>query len=86
MKPNALQIILYTDETEICNPLSSYASHNKLLMVYYSLGNTDPKFRSKLAAIRFLAIAKAEYVSKWGVDAVLQRIQKDVDLLYNGVN
>ncbi|KAL2102281.1 hypothetical protein ACEWY4_001449 [Coilia grayii] len=85
MKPNALQIILYTDEIEICNPLGSYASQNKLLMVYYSLGNIDPKFRSKLAAIRLLAIAKAEYVSKWGIDVVLQRIQKDVELLYNGV-
>lgn len=84
-KPNALQIILYTDEIEICNPLGSYASHNKLLMVYYSLGNIDPKFRSKLAAIRLLAIAKSEYVSKWGIDAVLKRIQKDLDLLYNGI-
>lgn len=34
MKPNALQIILYTDKIEICNPLSFYASHKKLLMVY----------------------------------------------------
>ncbi|XP_059909523.1 uncharacterized protein LOC132459156 [Gadus macrocephalus] len=84
-KPNALQLILYTDEIEICNPLGSYTRANKLLMVYYSLGNIDPKFRSKLAAIRLLAIAKAEYVKKWGVDAVLQRILKDMDLLYNGV-
>lgn len=40
-------------------------------MVYYSLGNIDPKFRFKLAAVRLLAIAKAEYVSNWGTDAVL---------------
>jgi hypothetical protein len=31
-KPNALQIVLYTDEIQICNPLGSFASKNKLLM------------------------------------------------------
>lgn len=85
VRPNALQIILYTDEIEICNPLGAHASANKLLMVYYSLGNIDPKFRSKLAAIRLLAIAKARDVSEWGVDVVLKRILADLILLYDGV-
>ena len=84
-KPNALQIILYTDEIEICNPLGSHSSANKLLMFYYSLGNIDPKFRSKLSAIRLLAIAKANDISQWGVDVVLKRIIQDLTLLYNGV-
>ncbi|XP_036974001.1 uncharacterized protein LOC119030479 [Acanthopagrus latus] len=41
----ALQLILYTDEIEICNPLGSHATMNKLLMVYYTLGNIDPNHR-----------------------------------------
>lgn len=85
MKPPALQIILYTDEIEICNPLGSHASVNKLLMVYYTLGNINPKFRSKLAAIKRLAIAKADDIDKCDVDFVLQRIDEDLKLLYNGV-
>lgn len=56
--PSALQIILYSDEIEICNPLGSHASKNKLLMFYYTLGNINPKYRSKLASIRLLATAK----------------------------
>ena len=84
-RPNALQILLYTDEIEICNPLGPHASANKLLMFYYTLGNIDPKFRSKLAAIRLLAIAKANDISQWGVDVILKRILKDLTLLYNGV-
>lgn len=84
-RPNALQILLYSDEIEICNPLGPHASANKLLMFYYSLGNIDPKFRSKLAAIRLLAIAKAKDVSQWGVDVILKRILEDLTLLYNGV-
>lgn len=84
-RPNALQIILYTDEIEIFNPLGSHASANKLVMFYYTLGNIDPTFRSKLAAIRLLAIAKAKDISQWGVDVVLKRILQDLTLLYNGV-
>ncbi len=86
VRPNALQLILYTDEIELCNPLGSYASKNKLLMVYYTLGNINPKQRSKLAAIRLLAIAKSSDISQCGVDVILQRIQEDLNLLYNGVN
>ncbi|KAI2664018.1 ADP,ATP carrier protein 3 [Labeo rohita] len=59
VKPNALQLILFTDEIELCNPLVSCASKNKLLMEYYTLGNINPKQRSKLAAIHLLAIAKS---------------------------
>lgn len=84
-KPSALQVILYSDEIEICNPLGPHATANKLLMVYYTLGNIDPKFRSKLAAIRLLAIAKANDIDECRVDVVLERIHKDLELLYNGV-
>lgn len=78
-------MILYTDKIEICNPLGSHASVNKLLMVYYTLGNIDPKFRSKLSAIRLLAIAKANDIDECGVDVLLQKNDEDLQLLYNGV-
>ncbi|XP_049331198.1 uncharacterized protein LOC125799173 [Astyanax mexicanus] len=85
VRPNALQLILYTDEIELCNPLGSHASKNKLLMVYYTLGNIHPKYRSKLAAIRLLAIAKATDIAQCSIDVILNRIQEDLNLLYNGV-
>lgn len=71
--PSALQIILYSDEIEICNPLGSHASKNKLVMFYYTLGNINPKYQSKLAAIRLLAIAKKSALSECGVDGILQK-------------
>lgn len=85
VKPTALQLILYSDEIEICTPLGPHASVNKLLMFYYTLGNINPKFRSKLAAIRLLAIAKAKDISEAGADVILKRIEKDLTELYNGV-
>lgn len=84
-KPNTLQIILYTDEIEICNPLGSVATKHKLLMVYYTLGNINPKYRSKLAAIRLLAIARSADLRQPGVDVILNRIKDDLDVLYSGV-
>ncbi|KAM6995177.1 uncharacterized protein LKV04_007412 [Tautogolabrus adspersus] len=83
--PNALQIVLYTDEIEVCNPLGSFASKNKLLMVYYTLANINPKYRSKLAAIRLLAMARSVDLRQCGVDVILNRIKEDMDALYNGV-
>lgn len=80
-----LQIVLYTDEIEICNPLGSFASKNKLLMVYYTLGNINPKYRSKLAAIRLLAMARLADLCQSGVDEILNRIKEDMDALYSGV-
>ncbi|XP_054866338.1 uncharacterized protein LOC118469167 [Amphiprion ocellaris] len=85
VRPSALQIILYSDEIEICNPLGSHASKNKLLMFYYTLGNINPKYRSKLAAIRLLAIAKKSELSECGVDGILGRLHEDLVMLYDGV-
>lgn len=59
-----------------------------MLKVYYSLVNIDPKYISKLTAIRLLAIAKLSELAKLsdlshhGVDVVLERIQNDLDVLY----
>lgn len=38
-----------------------------------------------MAAIRPLAIAKANDISQWGVDFILNRILKDLTILYSGV-
>lgn len=54
-------------------------------MFYYTLGNINPKFRSRLAAIRLHAFAKHSELSDCGIDAVLDRLQKDLVLLYDGV-
>ncbi|XP_061734388.1 uncharacterized protein LOC133537390 [Nerophis ophidion] len=81
--PTALQLILYTDEIELCNPLGSRANKNKLLLIYYTLGNINAKYRSRLAAIRLLAMVKSKDLSC--IDKILERINHDLIELYNGV-
>lgn len=82
--PNALQIILYHDEVEICNPLGSHVGKHKIDLYYYTLSNISPKHRSKLRAIRLLAIVKAKDVSKYGQNKILTPIINDLQRLANG--
>ncbi|XP_037553160.1 uncharacterized protein LOC119429642, partial [Nematolebias whitei] len=83
--PKALQLIFYTDEIELCNPLGSRSNKNKLLMIYYTLGNISPKYRSRLAAIRLLVMVKSKDLSRCGIDAIFERIQHDLLKLCDGV-
>ncbi|XP_049926801.1 uncharacterized protein LOC126406527 [Epinephelus moara] len=83
--PTALQLILYTDEIELCNPLGSRANKNKLLLIYYTLGNISPKYRSRLAAIRLLAVVKSKDLSNCGIDEIFERINRDFMELCDGV-
>jgi hypothetical protein len=82
--PDALVIILYHDELEICNPLGSKAGVHKVHMFYYTLANFGPKYRSKLAAVRLLAIVNAKYVKKYGIERILEPIIKDLNVLHGG--
>ena len=59
---NALSLIVYHDELEVCNPLGSNASTHKVDMFYYTISNICPKLRSRRCAIRLLAIANVALV------------------------
>lgn len=41
-------------------------------VVYYTLGNIDPKHRSQLGAIQLLAVATSPIIKKYGIDPILQ--------------
>ena len=62
MHKNGLIIILYHDDLEVCSPLESNAGTHKVDMFCYTIGNLNPKFCSKICAIRLLAIFKAKFV------------------------
>ncbi|XP_058851954.1 uncharacterized protein LOC131699402 isoform X2 [Acipenser ruthenus] len=80
-----LQILLYYDEAEVDNPIGNKAGKHKLGMFYYTLGNINVRYRSKLEAIRLLAIIKSQDKKKYGIDRVLKEIQANLTELSNGV-
>ena len=70
-KDHTLELIIYHDDLEVCNPLGIKAWKHKTDMFYNTFGNIDPKFRSKQCAIRLLAICNTKFVKKYGIDKVL---------------
>lgn len=81
---DALIILIYHDALEVCNPLGSHAGVHKLDMFYYTLGNLNPKFRSKRCAIRLLGIVNSKLVKKYGYNAILKPMIRDIKKLENG--
>ena len=78
---DALQIIIYCDAVEDCNPLGSQAGKRELDMFYYSLGNFNAKVRSQHCAVRLLAFSNAKLVKKkYGHHAILKPIIDDIKM------
>ena len=57
---------------------------HKVDMFYYTLGNLNPKLRSKPCAVRLLAIGNGKLVKKYGYNAVLEPILSDIKILESG--
>ena len=79
---NALQIIGYYDELEVCNPLGSYVSTHKLGCLFFTLGNIPPRFRSTFNAIFLVAVAHSQDIAEYGLDAFLSPFVNDLKTLY----
>uniref|UniRef100_A0A1X7UBD0 C2H2-type domain-containing protein n=1 Tax=Amphimedon queenslandica TaxID=400682 RepID=A0A1X7UBD0_AMPQE len=79
--PNALQIMLYYDDVEVCNPIGSKAKIHKLGLFYYTLGNLSPKYRSSMVTIQLVAIVKYTLLQRYGHEAILRPFIDDVKAL-----
>ena len=78
---SALQIIAFYDEVEICNPLGSHVKQHKLGIVFYTLGNIAPKYRSQLKIINLAIVVTVPIVDVYGLDKVLQPFVNDLNVL-----
>ncbi len=76
--PEALQIIGYFDELEVCNPLGTHVKKHK---VGDTLGNIHPKFRSNFRAINLAILATKPILEKHGIDAILRPFLRDCNIL-----
>ncbi|XP_028418396.1 uncharacterized protein LOC114543726 [Dendronephthya gigantea] len=82
---HTLQIFLFFDELEVCNPLGSRANTHKIGNFYYTLGNISPDKRSSLGAIMLVAIVNSKHLKEYGVASILNTIMEDIRLLEEGV-
>ena len=79
----ALQIVAFYDEVELCNPLGSHVKRHKLGVVFYTLSNISPKYRSSLRMINLAIIATVPVVEKYGIDKVMRPFITDLNTLRN---
>lgn len=68
---NALQLVLYTDDLEIVNPLGPSIKKHKITVFYVMLLNIPPEDRSRLSSIFLLAIAKSNDLKRHGFKRLL---------------
>lgn len=73
--------LLYADEVENGNPLGAKRGSHKLRLVYCSVLNIHPRYRSQLRGIYLLLIAKYKDVYKYGMDKVLYPLNHDLQRL-----
>ena len=89
-----VQIFLYFDELELCNPLGSKRSIHKigaykpcipdnfvLDISFLCAGAFYFTLRSKLKSIQLLALVKNSLIKKYGMNSVLEPIVKDLKAL-----
>lgn len=57
-KEGVLQVILFQDAFEVCNPLGSSKGKFKMVGIYMTLGNLPPYMRSKTDNYKLVALCK----------------------------
>lgn len=79
--PNALQILLYQDAFEICNPLGSSRKKHKIIGIYMTVGNLSPWHRSRVDQILLVALIYEHQVRTYTFAKILNNIIQDVKRL-----
>lgn len=83
--PQALRIIIYEDDVEPCNCLSSRAGNKKIAAMYFKIQNLQTQFNSSLKAVFPLMYAKASDVKQHGYNKILAPLVDDMKKLEKGV-
>jgi hypothetical protein len=74
-----LKLVLYYDDITLNNPLRG--SNQKIGMLYMSILNIPPQFRSRLQSIFLVGCAKSRYLSKGGIHKLLNNFTSVVSTL-----
>ncbi|XP_064475128.1 uncharacterized protein LOC135389090 [Ornithodoros turicata] len=76
-----LFVLLYTDELEVLNPIGPRRGVHKLFVVYFSLLNLHPRFRSQTQHMHLVVLAKYKDVQRHGLHQVLRPMLDDLKML-----
>ena len=79
--PRNIRLLLYVDECEVANPLGSKSGLHKIGVLYCTILNIHPKFRSSLCNCFLVALYNAGDVKTYGFDQILRPVINDIILL-----
>lgn len=78
---NAIQLILYQDSFEVCNPLGSFKKKHKILGIYFIVANLPAWQRSKVDQIQLAALCYEKHVKQFGFSKILENLLNDIKTL-----
>lgn len=73
-----IDIFMYTDDFEVCNPIGAYRKKHKICAIYYVIGNFHPAVRSRTASIQLALVCRSRDVKEFGIDKVLMPMLEDL--------
>lgn len=59
----------------------SFIDHNHAGLLYSTLGNIDPKFRSTLHTIQLVAVLRTSLITKYGIGEILKPFVRSIQKL-----
>ncbi|KAK0134446.1 hypothetical protein N1851_029941 [Merluccius polli] len=77
----SLQIQLFYDDFEPCNPLGSKKGAHKLGAIYFTLRNFPPRYNSCLANIHLCMLFHTQDIKKYGFATILEPLVNDLKIL-----
>lgn len=83
--PDALRIIIYEDDVEPCNALSSRCGNKKIAALYFKVQNLPRQFNSSTKSVFPLIYAKSTDAKRYGYNRILEPLVEDLKKLENGV-
>ena len=78
-----LQIVAYSDEFQVVNPLGPHTKKQKVLAFYYLIGNMPSHFKARKPVMQLLALCKSKDVKEYGLEAVARLLNLELSVLEN---
>ena len=82
----AIPLVLFSDEFEVCNPIGAGKGKHKINATYFTHGFIQPALRSKVNSIQLVSLVRSQDWKSFGNGACYGRLVKDIkDLEENGI-
>ena len=79
--PDAVPLVLFMDELELCNPLGSGKTKHKILCSYFTSLDIQPALRSKVNSIQLVSLVLSRHWKKHGNEACNRNFVDDMKRL-----